>query len=137
MTVDLSRETLAAADRATLKRQFDNVHQQRYGTCAPDERAEIVSLRATVAGLLDKPPVEPLMRRGGTAAPRGRREVFFAEAGGLVATPVFWRDALAAGERIVGPALIEEHASTTVVLPGDILQVDRLGNLDIASGGRA
>ena len=33
-----------------------------------------------------------------------------------------------------GPALIEEHASTTVVQPGDVLTVDGLGNLQILIG---
>ena len=38
------------------------------------------------------------------------------------------------GARIAGPALIEEHASTTVLAPGDTLEVDVFGNLDIAIG---
>ncbi len=42
-----------------------------------------------------------------------------------------------AGNRIKGPALIEEHASTTVLMPGDVLEVDAFGNLVIAvAGGR-
>jgi N-methylhydantoinase A len=32
----------------------------------------------------------------------------------------------------VGPALIEEYASTTVLMPGDVLDVDNFGNLVIA-----
>ena len=40
----------------------------------------------------------------------------------------------AAGNQITGPALIEEHASTTVVQPGDSLRVDELGNLQITIG---
>jgi N-methylhydantoinase A len=41
------------------------------------------------------------------------------------------------GNRITGPALIEEHASTTVLGPGDRLEVDSHGNLLIAvAGGR-
>jgi N-methylhydantoinase A len=44
------------------------------------------------------------------------------------------RDALKAGNRIAGPALIEEHASTTVVQPGDTVKVDSFGNLLITIG---
>ena len=36
-----------------------------------------------------------------------------------------------AGNRIVGPALIEEYASTTVVHPGDVVEVDAFGDLVI------
>jgi len=35
---------------------------------------------------------------------------------------------------IAGPALIEEHASTTVVFPSDKLEVDQFGNLVIEIG---
>jgi N-methylhydantoinase A len=51
-------------------------------------------------------------------------------------TPTYARDALRAGNRIEGPALIEEHASTTVVLPGDRLRVDEFGNLMLEIAGR-
>jgi N-methylhydantoinase A len=49
-------------------------------------------------------------------------------------TPVYLRERLLAGNAITGPALIEEHASTTVVQPGDTLRVDELGNLQLAIG---
>ena len=39
------------------------------------------------------------------------------------------------GNRIEGPALIEEHASTTVILPGAMAEVDEYGNLMIEVGG--
>ena len=51
--------------------------------------------------------------------------------GKAVATPVYLRDGLRAGNRVAGPALIEEEASTTVLPPGDRLRVDGFGNLDI------
>jgi N-methylhydantoinase A len=69
------------------------------------------------------------------AAFTGRRPVFFD--GKFRPTPTYARAALAAGNRINGPALIEEHASTTVLDPGDRLEVDPHGNLVIkVAGGR-
>ena len=139
VTVDLSPTVFKRRDRESIKHHFDEVHQQRYGTCAPDERAEIVSLRATVTGVMKKPPLEKIAR--GSKAPlagahRGKRKVYFAELGKAVATPTFSRDELRSGNRIDGPALIEEYASTTVVLPGDKLRVDEFGNLVIEVGKR-
>ena len=52
----------------------------------------------------------------------------------MVETPTYDRARLAAGNRIDGPALIEEHASTTVVQPGDKVEVDAFGNLHIEIG---
>jgi len=140
VTVDLSPTVFKRRDRESIKHHFDEVHQQRYGTCAPDERAEIVSLRATVTGVMKKPPLEKIAR-GSKAPPagahRGKRSVYFAELGKAVATPTFARDELRAGNRIDGPALIEEYASTTVLLPGDKLRVDEFGNLVIEVGKRS
>ena len=50
---------------------------------------------------------------------------------GMVDTPTYDRALLKAGNRIAGPALVEEHASTTVVHPKDVLEVDAFGNLHI------
>ncbi len=139
MTVSLSPAIFKRRDREAIKRQFDAVHLQRYGTNAPAEAVEIVSLRAAVIGRMGKPPLERIAR--GAKAPlasasRGKRKVYFAELGKAVPTPAYARDGLRAGNRIAGPALIEEHASTTVVLPGDRLQVDEFGNLVIEVGKR-
>ena len=58
------------------------------------------------------------------------------EGHGFVDTPTYKRDALLAGNKIAGPALIEEHASTTVLAPGDQLTVNAYGHLEIAVAGR-
>jgi len=135
--VQLPPEVFRRRDPDALKRQFDEEHLRRYGTHAPDERAEIVSLRATVSGVLKKPPLERIARGGKeppASARRGTRRAFF---GRHMSTPTFAREGLRAGNAIAGPALIEEHASTTVVLPGDRLQVDAFGNLVIEVGRRS
>ena len=62
------------------------------------------------------------------------RPVYFSASFGWRDTPVYARDSLAAGARIDGPALIEEYASTTVMLPGDRMTVDTHGNLVIEVG---
>jgi N-methylhydantoinase A len=136
VTVDLPMAVFArGGDRKAIKRHFDAMHERRYGTCAPDERAEIVSLRATVTGLMRKPPQERIARGRhdpSTAAASGKRQVSFG--GRFVATPTWRRSELRAGNRIKGPALVEEYASTTVLMPGDALEVDAWGNLVIAIG---
>jgi N-methylhydantoinase A len=124
----------ADRNKRAIKTAFDAEHEQRYGTCAPEERAEIVSVRVTVSGVMKKPTIEKVARGTSTpprAALTAKRGVYFSELGRNTATPIYARDALRAGNRIAGPALIEEHASTTVLLPGDRLKVDAYGNLDI------
>jgi len=135
VTIDVPLECFAGKDRAEIKKLFDAEHEQRYGTSVSSEPAEIAGLRTAVTGILEKPKFERVVK--GTDAPppsasRAMRETSFG--GSFVKTAVFDRAALAAGNRIVGPAVIEEHASTTVLMPGDELEVDALGNLAIRVG---
>ncbi|QNN49884.1 hypothetical protein H9L10_01990 [Phycicoccus endophyticus] len=48
---------------------------------------------------------------------------------GYVDTPVLWRPELRAGDRLVGPAVVEEFGSTVPVHPGVEMRVDPWGNL--------
>ena len=137
VTVDLPNAYFEGKDRAAIKNHFDEVHKVRYGTSAPKEPADIVSLRVTVMGRMKKPPRNEV--NAGQATPetqalRAHKPVYFRSAGDYVSTPVYKRDLLKSGNQIQGPALIEEHASTTVVQPGDTVQVDQFGNLQISIG---
>ena len=134
VTVEVPMLAFETCDVDIIKRAFDAEHVQRYGYCSATEPAEIVSLRSTVSGPMPKPALAPIAT--GSAAPAAEpslRPVYFA-AGGWRPTPVYPREMLLAGNRIDGPALIEEYASTTVLLPGDRLSVDRYGNLLIEVG---
>ena len=80
VTVDLPMRVFQKQDRKAIKRHFDDDHMLRYGTSAPAERAEIVSLRVTVTGLMKKPPQEKIGK--GTSTPpksafTGKRPVSF------------------------------------------------------------
>jgi N-methylhydantoinase A len=134
VTVELPLELFRDEDRAGIKRRFDATHDIRYGHAAEREPAEIVSLRSAITGVMSKPRFERIVTGGEALSPEaasGSRPVSF-DGRGFVATPTFDRTRLLAGNRIAGPALIEEHASTTVIFPGDELTVDEYGNLVIA-----
>ena len=125
------------AARAEVKQRFDEAHDLRYSHSAPEESADIVSLRVSAIGRLNK-PVFPQIPKGDATPPasagRGERTVIF-EASGAVAAAVFDRTKLLAGNVIHGPAIIEEVASTTVVEPGDRVTVNEYGHLVMELGG--
>ncbi len=137
VTVELPASFFAKPDRIALKQLFDDEHMKRYAFNAPKEPAEIVSLHSSVVGALDKPEAKrltaPARGRKPVAKP-ARRKVYFTEDAGFVNTPVYARQNLVAGQRIAGPALVEEYASTTVVFPGDKLEVSKHGDLVITIG---
>ena len=133
VTVDLPIALFKNEDRDGIKKLFDAVHQTRYGFSVATEKAEIVSLRSATVGEMRKPAFEHIAKgeaEPDAAAFRGKRPVYFAGTG-FVETPTYHRPALKADNTIAGPALIEEHASTTVIHPGDAVEVDAFGDLVI------
>jgi N-methylhydantoinase A len=137
VTVDLPNAFFVSKDRNAIKNHFDEVHKIRYGTSAPKEAADIVSLRVTVLGRMKKPPRHAVASGNAKLdeqALRTHKPVYFRSAGQFVNTPVYRRDLLKSGNEFQGPALVEEHASTTVVQPGDSVKVDLYGNLQISIG---
>ncbi|MPZ59580.1 MAG: hydantoinase/oxoprolinase family protein [Rhizobiales bacterium] len=123
-------------DLLRLRRAFDALHERIYGTCAPNEDAEIVSIRLVS---VVKMPRLPLRSRGlaeatTRAEPRASRQAYFPSAGAFFDAPIYARDALGAGTRLAGPLIVEQLDSTTVVGPGRQLHVDAVGNLVIDTG---
>jgi N-methylhydantoinase A/oxoprolinase/acetone carboxylase beta subunit len=77
----------------------------------------------------------PELAEGGEAASPepGQREVYFEERGWL-ATKIYDRSLLRAGQTISGPAIIEEFDSTTLLPPDVQARIDRVGNIVIDTG---
>ena len=130
--VGQSYELTIPAGAGMLER-FHQEHDRTYGFAAPTEPIEVVSLRLTSVGRITKPPPRPL-EACGSAEPKERRSVYYAESVGYVDCPIYDRYSLAAGTLLAGPAIIEEFDSTTVVHPGYVVQVDGVGNLSIEKG---
>jgi N-methylhydantoinase A len=59
------------------------------------------------------------------------RPVCFDADAGAIPTPFYRREALAAGTRLDGPAIIVQPDTTTVLRPGQGCHVDDAGNLII------
>ena len=139
VAVPVPADVGSEAARTQLKQAFDTAHLKRFSHNAPDEPAEIVSLRVSAVGRVDK-PVLPRLAEGGAeprqvGASRGERMVIFEDAPEPVACQVYERLALLAGNRIEGPAIVEEPASTTVIRAGDHLEVNAFGHLVVEVGG--
>ena len=66
-------------------------------------------------------------RRSGCAAIIGRQTIVLAS--GAVDAPIYDRAQLGAGAAIDGPAIVTQLDATTLLLPGQLGEVDRLGNL--------
>jgi N-methylhydantoinase A len=130
LSVPVRNGALTESDKATWRQLFDGRHEQHYGTRADDQRVEIVNYRLTAKVPLPKPdpPHYPLQGESSTAALKGHRQAYF---DGWVQCPVYARDKLGNGNRLAGPAIIEQVDSTIVIYPAQRASVDRFGNVII------
>ena len=96
---------LSAADVARLRDEFHAMHERAYGYAAPEDPVELVNVRLAAVGVTPKPRRAPLPEGGPAATPalKGRRDVWFAEAGGFRPTLVLDRGKLLRGNVIDGP----------------------------------
>ena len=106
-------------------RAFERLHEEFYGYSITGEVIELISFNVTAVGPTRQPALTRLERRP-LGAPDGERQVYFAN-GGFLPTPIYRRNQLPAGASLVGPAMVEEVDSTTLVHPGQRLSVDDVG----------
>jgi N-methylhydantoinase A len=131
LSVPVPEETWTGHSLEALRRRFLQAHDASYGFAAEGEPIQVVNLRLVARGVA-QPPEIPRQKAAGpdpSAALAARRPVDLAEHGGGVECPIFDRSRLAAGNRLPGPAVVEQFDSTTLILPGQEALVDELGCL--------
>jgi len=113
---------------------FHDAHRALYGydfRADVDQHVEWVNLRVSGVGPILRPKLRELPDGDGDAARArtGSRLVCFDTRDGYVQAAIYWRLDLRPGDRVRGPAIIEEYGSTVPVHPGFGALVDRYGNL--------
>jgi N-methylhydantoinase A len=114
-------------DLDAIAREFHERHLATYGYANPGGTVELVNVRLTARGVVDKPPPRHAPPTGPRPAVPGTRAVWFG--GQELRVDVHERDALTAETVIGGPAIVEEFGSTTVVPPGWTMSLDTFGDL--------
>ncbi|MFN8591674.1 MAG: hydantoinase/oxoprolinase family protein [Thermomicrobiales bacterium] len=124
VTPELLEKTLEA---------FHRVHENFYGYSITGEVIELIRFNVTVSGhtgLVSLPTMVSNGRHAG-GKPVGARQVYF-QGHGVVETPIYRRDDLAAGFAVDGPLIVEEVSSTTVIHPDQRLAIGATGVMTIA-----
>ena len=112
---------------AKLLDAFHAAHHKAFGyDYRGRQKIELVNFCVSGFGMIERPTLPKLGALPGvTPARKGARSVLFDRQ--WADTPVYDRTALPAGCRIEGPAVVEEFGSTTVIWPGQWLEVDPHG----------
>jgi N-methylhydantoinase A len=134
LTVEAPAGRFDQAALATVKDVFHAAHRELFGYASPDKKLELVTfrVRARLAGGGREFADAASGARRGAVRPVATRSVYFGEAG-FMACPIFERDSLGEGDRLAGPAVVEQMDCTTVIPPGFSARVDGFLNLLLRS----
>lgn len=108
---------------------FHAAHKNLYGFSIDENPMEIVNVRVTSVAGMNKPSFKNSVSNQINSREKKKRDVIFGE--NKLSTDIFVRDDLSVGDKIVGPAVIEQIDSTTLILPRQKACVDNYGNLII------
>ncbi len=136
LSVALPDGEIGAATVDALAERFAAAHARMYGFVAEGDPVQLVTFRVEAAGVVRKASfvAEHDCGPDASAAVIARRDVWLPEAGGFVSCAVYDRDRLRAGNRIAGPAVIEQMDATTLVLPGMTASVEPFLSLIMEAG---
>ena len=120
---------------AGLVEAFHAAHLKTFGyNYAGQQKVELVNFCVSGFGMIDRPSI-PTLDINPSVTPRfSSRPVYFD--GTFRETPIYQRVLLPTAFQLDGPAVVEEFGSTTVVFPGQRLDVDGHGILIVRPATR-
>jgi N-methylhydantoinase A len=118
-TVEIGGFEIDAQTIEQVKDGFHRRHEELYTYAERHNAVEVVNIESTLYGRIDKPK-PPRLAKGGNlkAALKGTRALVFSGDGGSLPASVYDGGKLGAGDRVAGPAVIEEVTTTIVIDPG-------------------
>ena len=123
------RDGAAGVTEPLIRTAFEQAYRSQFGRVLAGVGVRLVNLRTAAIGRrprFDLSALAPGPDASMQAADRGTRQVWF---GGWHTATVHDRLALPVGAEIAGPAILEQPDATTVIDPGLVARVDRLGNV--------
>lgn len=121
-----------------MKEEFNHLHEFTYSFKLENTGIEIVNLHLTAVGNIEKPTI---MRKVDSNLKieetiKETRQVYFQETG-WTDTKIYNRELLMPSHKIIGPAIIEEKTTSTLVLEDQAANIDGYGNIIIRLGETA
>jgi N-methylhydantoinase A len=127
--VPIPDESIDRGDVLAIRKAFNDLHERRYGYHTPEQPVEIVNVRLKAIGKRKKLEFPPLKLRNEETPQISTRSVYFENSDKALDCPIYRREKLGPGAEIIGPAIVQEYACTTVLFPGDRLKVAETGEL--------
>jgi N-methylhydantoinase A len=131
IAVQLPVRDFTAADKNAIKDLFEEAYRRLYSRPIPGVEIEILSWVIAVGAPAEGELAVAVETKSSAPQPKSRRQVFDPASGEFLDVPIYWRDDLAPGARIAGPAVIAEDDTSTVVSPAFDAQIDKFGYIEL------
>ncbi|GGB39230.1 hydantoinase/oxoprolinase family protein [Virgibacillus dakarensis] len=138
LSVPIHINELNNRDIDFIVERFHVAHEKTYGYSNKLAKVEFVNYRLTACGNLPKVPLNKGNKgEGEIVISKSKREVYFSEVEepGYYETDIFQRSELVTGDKINGPAIVDQLDSTILILPNQQAIVDPYQNLIIKVNG--
>ncbi len=132
LSVDMPPGALGSDSLKAVISEFHRTHERLYTYAAPDAPVELVNIRVSAVGRLNKPDIEKLKPGQGAAdAVLAKRDVWLPGSEVFIECALYDRHRLGAGDALQGPTIVEQMDSTTWILPGHKAVVRDSGSIII------
>ena len=136
----ITDKMLETQDTDAIAEAFHAEHNRLYGYSLAEQNVpvEIINVRVQSVGRTEKPSYkeEPFDGADPKAAEKGRRKVYIPETNAFAEVPVYDGHALKHGNKIVGPAMIEQVTTAIFVSQSYDCVCDRFGSFALYLKGR-
>ncbi|MBE2241231.1 MAG: hydantoinase/oxoprolinase family protein, partial [Burkholderiaceae bacterium] len=140
VSVEVAPDAVARRDAAAIASAFHAEHQRLYGYSLEAEGSpiEIINVRLQAIGETDRPSYHRQTpgSADASAARKAARKMYVPERDAFAEVPVYDGHRMVCGNRVAGPALIEQQ--TTAIFVGETFDctVDALGSFVLYAKGR-
>ncbi|MFC1938483.1 hydantoinase/oxoprolinase family protein, partial [Chloroflexota bacterium] len=129
--VEITQGEIDAFDLEPMRERFHEKHMGIYAFNLKEvgTECELVSLRLTAAGRMEKPSMVREIYQGedSAKAEKGKRKIYLPDAKEFGDVVVYDAMKLGYGNKVIGPAIIEHPTTNIVVLPEYNVEYDEVG----------
>ncbi|MDP4154756.1 MAG: hydantoinase/oxoprolinase family protein [Bacillota bacterium] len=117
VNVPFTEQEMKTITIANIEEKFHKWHDQLFGYSTPEMEVEIINFNLSAIGITQKPKMKQTdyLSASPKHAFKGSRPMSHGEKGKLIDTPIYDGDILVHGNKIIGPAIIEQKVTTIIV----------------------
>ncbi len=133
LNVEITLGIIKQEDIQKITNNFHDLHEKIYTYAIRDSLCQFVALRLLAISEVEKVKAleHKISKESPEIAKKGYRKLIMDDSESLCSVPIYNGDLLKAGMKIEGPAVVEEVATTILLIPNSILYVNKWSDYEI------